>query len=67
MGFKWTIMELNMKTIKSSEITPEHIYLNRREFLKSLGIVSASASGSCSLWRATGIFPSADSGRDHGD
>ena len=32
-----------MKTIKSSEITPEHIYLNRREFLKSLGIVSASA------------------------
>ena len=36
-------MELNMKTIKSSEITPEHIYLNRREFLKNLGIVSASA------------------------
>ena len=32
-----------MKTIKSSEITPEHIYLNRRDFLKSLGIVSASA------------------------
>jgi len=32
----------NMKKIKSSEITPEHIYLNRREFLKSLGIVSAS-------------------------
>jgi len=33
----------NMKKIKSSEITPEHIYLNRREFLKSFGIVSASA------------------------
>jgi len=33
----------NMKTIKSSEITPENIYLNRRDFLKSLGIVSASA------------------------
>ena len=32
-----------MKTIKSSEITPENIYLNRRDFLKSLGIVSASA------------------------
>ena len=32
-----------MKTIKSSEITPEHIYLNRRDFLKGLGIVSASA------------------------
>ena len=32
-----------MKKIKSSEITPEHIYLNRREFLKGLGVVSASA------------------------
>ena len=32
-----------MKNIKSSEITPEHIYLNKREFLKSLGVVSASA------------------------
>jgi len=32
-----------MKNIKSSEITPEHIYLNRREFLKGLGVVSASA------------------------
>ncbi len=33
-----------MKKIKSSEITPEHIYLSRREFLKSMGIVSASAA-----------------------
>jgi sulfoxide reductase catalytic subunit YedY len=33
-----------MKKIKSSEITPEHLYLNRREFLKSMGIVSASAA-----------------------
>ena len=32
-----------MKKIKSSEITPEHIYLSRRDFLKSMGIVSASA------------------------
>jgi sulfoxide reductase catalytic subunit YedY len=32
-----------MKKINSSEITPEHIYLNRREFLKSFGVVSASA------------------------
>lgn len=32
-----------MKKIISSEITPEHIYLNRREFLKGLGVVSASA------------------------
>jgi sulfoxide reductase catalytic subunit YedY len=36
-------MESHMKNIKSSEITPEHIYLNRREFLKGLGVVSASA------------------------
>ena len=32
-----------MVKIKSSEITPEHVYINRRDFLKSLGIVSASA------------------------
>ena len=32
-----------MKPIRSSEITPEHIYLSRRDFLKSMGILSASA------------------------
>ncbi len=32
-----------MVEIKSSEITPEHQYLSRREFLKGIGIVSASA------------------------
>lgn len=32
-----------MKAIKPSEITPEHLYLSRRDFLKSMGIVSASA------------------------
>jgi sulfoxide reductase catalytic subunit YedY len=32
-----------MKEIKSFEITPEHIYINRREFLKNMGIVSAGA------------------------
>jgi len=31
-----------MKPIRSSEITPEHLYLSRRDFLKSMGIVSAS-------------------------
>jgi len=30
--------------IKPSEITPKHVYLNRREFLKSMGIVSAGAA-----------------------
>jgi len=33
-----------MNKIKSSDITPEAIYLSRREFLKSMGIVSASAA-----------------------
>jgi len=33
-----------MKIIKSSEITPEHIYLSRREFLKSMGIVAGTAA-----------------------
>ena len=29
--------------VKSSEITPEHLYLSRREFLKSIGLVGAGA------------------------
>jgi sulfoxide reductase catalytic subunit YedY len=33
-----------MKKIKSSEITPERVYLSRREFLKSMGIVSGTAA-----------------------
>jgi sulfoxide reductase catalytic subunit YedY len=35
--------EKTMIKIPSSEITPEHEYLNRRAFLKSMGIVTASA------------------------
>jgi sulfoxide reductase catalytic subunit YedY len=27
--------------VKSSEITPEHVYLNRRQFLKAMGIIGA--------------------------
>ncbi len=42
-----------MNKIKSSEITPEHIYLSRRDFLKSMGIVSASAA----ILAACGIAP----------
>ncbi|MBG7609375.1 MAG: protein-methionine-sulfoxide reductase catalytic subunit MsrP [Anaerolineae bacterium] len=33
-----------MNKNKPSEITPEHIYLSRREFLKSMGIAAASAT-----------------------
>jgi len=29
--------------VSPSEITPEHIYLNRRQFLKTVGVVSATA------------------------
>ncbi len=32
-----------MKKIQSSEITPEQVYLSRRDFLKGMGIVGASA------------------------
>ena len=44
-----------MKQIPSSEITPEHKYLSRRDFLKSLGIVTASAA----VLAACGVGPSA--------
>ena len=33
-----------MKKIRSSEITPEETYLNRRSFLKSMGIISGTAA-----------------------
>lgn len=33
-----------MKKIKSSEITPEHIYLNRRQFMKGIGALAATAA-----------------------
>jgi sulfoxide reductase catalytic subunit YedY len=33
-----------MDPIKSSEITPEHVYFSRRDFLKSMGIVAGTAA-----------------------
>lgn len=33
-----------MKKIKSSEITPEHLYLTRRDFLKSMGVLTGTAA-----------------------
>ncbi|NQS92219.1 MAG: protein-methionine-sulfoxide reductase catalytic subunit MsrP [Chloroflexi bacterium] len=33
-----------MKKIKSSEITPEQVYLSRKQFLKSMGVVGVSAA-----------------------
>jgi len=55
-----------MKKIKSSEITPEHVYLSRRDFLKSLGIVGASAAvlAACGPSPASDINPTAASSAD---
>lgn len=33
-----------MKKIKSSEITPEHVYLSRRDFIRGLGIAAAGSA-----------------------
>jgi sulfoxide reductase catalytic subunit YedY len=33
-----------MKKIKYSEITPEKVYLNRRSFIKSIGLSAGSAA-----------------------
>jgi hypothetical protein len=35
--------KLNHVAVPSSEITPESLYLTRRDFLKAAGIVSATA------------------------
>ena len=32
------------RSIPSSEITPEHVYLSRRQFMKGLGVVTAAAA-----------------------
>ncbi len=44
-----------MTKIDPSEITPEHIYLSRKEFLKGMGILSA---GSLALAACGGALPS---------
>ena len=35
---------MNKNKISPSEITPEHVFLNRREFLKSMGLLAAGAA-----------------------
>ncbi|MEW5872314.1 MAG: protein-methionine-sulfoxide reductase catalytic subunit MsrP [Chloroflexota bacterium] len=47
--------------VKPSEITPEHVYLNRREFLKAMGVVSASALllAACGIKATPGSTPQA--------
>jgi sulfoxide reductase catalytic subunit YedY len=46
--------ELKHLEIPSSEITPEHLYLTRRDFMKAAGIISASA-----FLAACGVAPTA--------
>ncbi len=45
--------------VRPSEITPEHVYLNRRQFLKAMGIVSAGAL----IAAACATSPTAQPGR----
>jgi sulfoxide reductase catalytic subunit YedY len=52
-----------MIRIPSSEITPEHVYLSRREFLKQMGIVTAGSL----LLSACGAKPTASPQADAGE
>ncbi len=38
-----------MNKIRSSEITPEHIYLNRRSFMIGVGSAATLALAACTL------------------
>ena len=55
-----------MNKIPSSEITPEHIYLSRREFLKGIGLLGASATflAACGINPATQITPTQAATKD---
>ena len=37
---------MKLNKFKSSEITPENFYINRRKFLKKMGIVTGTAFAS---------------------
>ena len=43
--------------IKSSEITPEHVYLSRREFIKSMGFIGGAAILAACRPKAEGSRP----------
>lgn len=49
-----------MIKIPSSEITPEHVYLNRRAFLKSMGVVTAGAIAGATLAACAPTEPASD-------
>jgi sulfoxide reductase catalytic subunit YedY len=49
-----------MKPIDRSEITPEHLYLSRRKFIKGLGLAAAgAAAAACAGPAATPTAPTA--------
>ena len=55
-----------MNKIPSSEITPEHIYLSRREFIKGIGLLGASATflAACGINQAKQITPTQVASKD---
>ncbi|MEK7324076.1 MAG: protein-methionine-sulfoxide reductase catalytic subunit MsrP, partial [Chloroflexota bacterium] len=55
-----------MIKIPSSEITPEHIYLSRREFLKQMGIVTAGSLLLSACGAKSTASPQADAGEAAG-
>ncbi|CAM8324675.1 COG2041 Sulfite oxidase and related enzymes [Candidatus Methylopumilus universalis] len=60
----------NIKKIPSSEITPEHIYNDRRNFIKNLGLILSSSA--LSTFANTGFgalssLPSFTESKDHGN
>ena len=48
-----------MTDIKSSEITPEHVYMSRRKFMVGIGALAASAAVLASCGPETGVVPTA--------
>ena len=46
MAKRYFVNNMKLHKFKSSEITPENFYINRREFLKKMGIVTGTAFAS---------------------
>ena len=46
MAQRYFVNNMKLHKFKSSEITPENLYINRRKFLKNMGIVTGTAFAS---------------------
>ena len=55
-----------MIPIKSSEITPERVYLSRRQFIKKMGLATAGAALLAACGQRPGPQPSAGGGTESG-